>query len=133
MIVTSNLRESRKERTNIWVTFELPGMHRYPNAPDEVAYLRNEHRHIFKFRVEITVHHDDREIEFHMFKNWLLSQYSKGTLQLNHNSCEMLASGLLERILLKYDCSKRTVSVDVSEDGECGATVLSTPDEGATA
>ena len=24
----------------IWITFSLPGMHRYPDAPDEVAYLR---------------------------------------------------------------------------------------------
>jgi hypothetical protein len=115
----------------IWVTFDKVGFHRYPQAPDEVAYLRTEHRHVFKFRVSITVHHDDREIEFHMFKNWMLSLYDSSSavsgLKVNHQSCEMLADDLLKSILQRYDCSQRTVAVEVSEDGECGAILTSSP------
>lgn len=113
----------------VWVTFDKVGFHRYPDAPDEVAYLRDRHRHVFKFRVAIAVHHDDREIEFHMFKNWLLSLYEGDlvALEVDHKSCEMLGQDLMDQILVKYDCSKRRVIIDVSEDGECGATLFSEP------
>ena len=58
-----------KEDTNyIWITTSMEGFHAYPDAPDEVAFLRNRHRHLFHFRVYIEVFHDDREIEFFMFK-----------------------------------------------------------------
>jgi hypothetical protein len=116
----------RHTTPSIWVTFAKIGFHRYPDAPEEVAYLRNEHRHEFQFRVEITVFHDDREIEFHMFKNWLLSLYDQ-ELKVDYKSCEMLAMELLNKVLDKYNCDNRSVEVTVSEDGECGSTVLSHP------
>lgn len=111
--------------SRIWVTFRLPGIHRYPDAPDEVAYLRNEHRHVFHFRVEVNVYHDDREIEFHMFLNEVRGWYQDSTLQLDHKSCEMLARELLTKLAARWP--GRTFTVDVSEDGECGATLTSTP------
>lgn len=117
---------NRKTNTSIWVTFALPGIHKYPNAPDEVAYLREPHRHLFKFKVLITVFHDDREIEFHMFLNYLKSLFAT-SLELDYQSCEMLAGKLLEKVLAKYDCTNRLVVVEVSEDGECGAIVQSSP------
>lgn len=110
--------------TRIWVTFQLPGIHRYPNAPEEVAYLRNEHRHMFHFKVTLTVFHDDREIEFHMMKNWILGLYGEQTLTLNHKSCEMMAAELLGKVVAKFGHTyHRDVEVEVSEDGECGAIV----------
>jgi hypothetical protein len=118
--------KTRKTSTSIWVTFDKVGFHCYPNAPEEVAYLRERHRHIFKFSVRISVEHDDREIEFHMFKNWLTSLY-QGDLEIDYKSCEMLAEELIEQIIKKYDCHNRIVSVSVSEDGECGAVVESFP------
>lgn len=118
--------QQRLNMTNIWVTFDKVGFHRYPDAPDEVAYLRDLHRHVFGFRVTIQVFHDDREIEFHMFKNWLTSLY-EGDLKVDYKSCEMLAQELLEKILGKYNCAERMVAVEVSEDGECGATIGSYP------
>lgn len=111
----------------IWVTFDKVGFHRYPDAPDEVAYLRQEHRHVFKFRVSIQVEHDDRDVEFHMFKAFLEKLYAGGSLYVNHKSCEMLARELLVQVTSHYDCSNRVVSVEVSEDGECGATLISRP------
>lgn len=119
--------ETRENTTQIWVKFDKIGFHRYPDAPDEVAYLRDRHRHVFKFTVAITVFHGDREIEFHMMKNWLLSLYDSGALEVDYKSCEMLGQDLLEKILKKYDCSNRYVMIDVSEDGECGAITTSRP------
>lgn len=116
----------------IWVTFDKVGFHRYPDAPDEVAYLRDRHRHVFKFRVTVEVIHDDREIEFHLFKNWLVSLYDDSHLEVDHKSCEMLAQDLLHQINNKYGnapiyggntATQREMSVEVSEDGECGAIV----------
>lgn len=107
----------------IWVKFQRKGYHFYPNAPEEVAYLRDRHRHLFQFKVKIEVFHDDREIEFHMFQNELESWYDNGTLELNHKSCEMLADDLAERIGTRFrDATDfRKLVVEVSEDGECGA------------
>jgi hypothetical protein len=118
--------QERLAATYIWVTFDRAGFHCYPDAPDEVAYLRSSHRHVFKFKVTISVFHDDREIEFHMFKNWLTSLYH-GQLNVDYKSCEMLAQDLLSAVLKKYNCTERRVVVDVSEDGECGAAVVSDP------
>jgi hypothetical protein len=108
----------------IWVTFQRKGYHFYPNAPEEVAYLRDRHRHVFQFKVKIEVFHDDREIEFHMFQNELESWYDNGVLELDHKSCEMLADGLAEGIARFLDDNpsrRRELVVEVSEDGECGA------------
>ena len=107
----------------VWVTFDRVGWHRYPNAPDDVAYLKLEHRHKFKFKVGVSVTHDDREIEFHQLLNWLESLYDE-RLVVNHKSCEMLASDLIDSLVEKYGID-RHYEVEVSEDGECGA-VLTT-------
>ena len=115
----------------IWVTFDKVGFHKYPDAPDEVAYLRDRHRHVFKFRVTLEVEHDNRAIEFHMLKNWLVSLYDTGALEVDYKSCEMLAEDLLSKISGKYGTIEigpghqiqRRLSVEVSEDGECGAIV----------
>lgn len=114
---------------NIWVTFSKEGVHLYPaanNDPalatgkwDDVSFLGYAHRHIFHFRVEISVTHNDRDIEFIQFKRWLESLYSDGTLELNHRSCEMIAEELAELILNKYP--KRELKISVAEDNENGA------------
>ncbi len=37
----------------IWVTFQREGIHQYPDAPEEVAFLRHPHRHVFHLKVWI--------------------------------------------------------------------------------
>lgn len=103
----------------IWVTFQRPGFHRYPDAPEDVRYLANEHRHLFKFKVGIEVFHDDREIEFHQFLKWLEKLYSS-ILNLDYRSCEMIADDLAREIQTRYP--NRDIEIEVSEDGECGVT-----------
>ena len=115
----------------IWVTFNKEGIHRYPAAQTDpnlasgdefdVSFLSNYHRHIFQFKVWISVNHNNRDIEFIQFKRWLEKLYSDKTLILNDKSCEMIAEDLYEKINIKYPNSD--VQIEVSEDGENGALI----------
>ena len=111
----------RRVEKNIWVTFQKEGIHKYPDAPNEVDFLRYPHRHMFHFKVQIEVYNDDRDIEFFIFKRWLESLYADDTLQLDYKSCEMMADDLAKQIKDKYP--GRQLSIDVSEDGENGCHV----------
>lgn len=109
----------------IWVTFRREGIHRFPLAGTDpkladVAFLANEHRHIFHFNISIEVFHNDRDIEFIQFKRWLESLY-QSTLELNYKSCEMISDDLYEVIASRYP--GRDIEITVSEDGENGATI----------
>jgi hypothetical protein len=122
--------ESRQRIVNhakrfIWVTFRREGIHRFPLAGTDpnladVAFLANEHRHIFHFNISIEVFHNDRDIEFIQFKRWLESLY-QGTLELNYKSCEMISDDLYQTIAGRYP--GRDIEITVSEDGENGATI----------
>ena len=110
----------------IWVTFQKAGMHCYPSAStdprlSDVNYLGSIHRHLFKFKVSIEVFHDDRDIEFHQFLNWLTSLYDQSILKLDYKSCEMISDDLAVSIRTKYP--NRDVEIECSEDGECGSTI----------
>jgi hypothetical protein len=112
-------------KRSIWVTFEKEGIHKYPAAltdPNlaDVSFLGHPHRHMFKFRVQIEVKHNDRDIEFILFKRELEGLYDK-RLDIDYKSCEMLADDLIGYITAKYP--HRAVTVTVSEDGENGATL----------
>ena len=120
------------KKSFIWVTFQKEGIHCYPAAltdpklatGDEfdVSFLGNAHRHIFHFKVQIEVFHDDREIEFIQFKRWCKKLYNIGALQLDYKSCEMMADDLYKAINEKYP--NREVVIDVSEDGENGCHII---------
>ena len=119
-------------KRSIWITFRKEGIHQYPAAltdPNlatkdqyDVSFLGYPHRHIFHFKVQIEVFHDDREIEFIQFKRWCESLYLNNTLQLNYKSCEMIADDLYEHINNKYP--NRFVVIDVAEDGENGCQII---------
>lgn len=110
----------------IFVQFTKEGIHRYPDAPEGVEFLRHPHRHIFHFRVTLDVFHNDRDVEFILFKRELEALYSAATLQVDYKSCEMLAEDLIEYIAKQYP--GRSISVEVSEDGENGATLTYSPE-----
>lgn len=115
----------------IWVTFQKEGVHLYPAAAtdpklktggwDDVSFLGVPHRHIFHFRVSMEVVHSDRDVEFIQFKRWLERLYADGTLELNHKSCEMIAEDLA--VVIQQEHPGRTLIIEVSEDGENGATL----------
>ena len=125
MIIRQDVRPNKM----IWVTFSKEGMHKYPAAltdPNlatgdeyDVSFLGYPHRHIFHFKVWISVTHDDRDIEFIQVKRWLLNLYKDSILALDYKSCEMMSEDLYQQISQKYP--DREVWIEVSEDGENGS------------
>jgi len=110
---------------SIFVQFRKEGIHCYPDAPNGVEFLKHPHRHIFHFKATVSVEHNDRDIEFILFKRELESMYDAGAMLIDHKSCEMLADDLIKYISTNYP--DRTISVEVSEDGENGATLSHYP------
>lgn len=103
------------------------GVHCWPEAPEEVKYLRDPHRHIFEVVVEVQVSHNDREVEFIMLKHkinkWLDAHKDKnGVWQMDRMSCEQVAERLIELLESEYGRG-RWIAVSVYEDGENGCTV----------
>ncbi len=125
----TTIRQDIRPNKMIWVTFRKEGIHKYPAAltdpalatGDEydVSFLGYPHRHIFHFKVWISVTHNDRDIEFIQFKRWLESLYNDATLKLDYKSCEMMSDELHDVITQKYP--GREVWIEVSEDGENGS------------
>jgi hypothetical protein len=114
----------------IEVTFQREGIHKYPAALEDprlvtVSFLGYPHRHIFHFRVRVSVTHNDRDIEFIMFKRELEALYNDSLFLLDYKSCEMIAEDLITYISNNYP--NRYIEVGVSEDGENGAILTYTP------
>jgi len=118
--------------TEVYCTLQVEGTHSWPRCPfDEVAYLRDTHRHVFHIKAYKKVTHSDRDVEFIMLKHqltvWLRSHYVPAFKDLPNNigdfcvhvfgakSCEMLA----EELINEFDLSR----CEVNEDGENGAIV----------
>jgi len=107
----------------IKVSFQKEGIHCWPDAKGikGVEFLQHPHRHIFHFYVTMEVLHDNREVEFILFKRELEECYAEGALQLDYQSCEMMAESLINYIEEYYP--QRAVQVEVYEDNENGAIV----------
>jgi len=113
-------------RTNIIAKLELDGIHNWPDAhhiAPEVGFLSNMHRHKWYITAKKQVHHDDRDVEFIMFKRdieeYLRSNFYSHTARTHEfgsTSCEMLAREILEQ----FDCCY----VSVFEDNENGAEII---------
>ncbi len=109
--------------TEVFCTLQVEGTHYWASCPfDEVAYLRNEHRHMFGIKAYKIVDHSDRDVEFIMLKHkinhYLVSSYYDKESKLcvfDGKSCEMLATELLEFFNLSR--------CEVNEDNENGAIV----------
>ena len=120
-----------KKKSSIWVTFQKEGIHKYPQAATDpklatgdwldVSFLGTPHRHIFHFRVEMEVFHDDRDVEFIQAKRIMERGYSDGTLQLDFKSCEMMANDLYDKCSVQWP--NRDYTIEVSEDGENGCRI----------
>lgn len=117
----------------VFCTLQVEGIHCWPECPfDEVAYLRDPHRHLFHVKAHKFVTHSDRDVEFIMMKHrieaFLLTEYGQEVDSTvwsisNHKrvclfgamSCEMIA----DQLCTQFDLHK----CEVSEDGENGAIV----------
>lgn len=120
-----------EKKSFIWVTFQKEGIHRYPEAGIDpalktgdwldVSFLAEPHRHIFHFRVEMEVFHDNRDVEFIQLKRIIESWYRTNVLQLDFKSCEMIARDLHIQLIIQWPA--RDYVVEVSEDGENGCRI----------
>lgn len=101
----------------VWIQTTFEGFHRWIGAPAAVAFLRGFHRHIFKVKLGMEVTHDNREIEFFQLKGEVdkfINKFYQG--KRFESSCEEIAGHFLNQ----FDAS----FVEVSEDGENGATIV---------
>ncbi len=103
----------------VWVTTQREMIHQYPDAPEGVEFLKHPHRHMFKFKVWIEVFHNDRDIEFILFKRFIEKKIKQMDADLETKSCEMISDYLFYEINAKYP--ERTIKIEVSEDGEDGS------------
>lgn len=114
----------------ITIRTQFEGIHCWPEAPEEVKFLRDPHRHIFQIRANVEVDHNDRDVEFIMLKhrvdNWLKTMYSQtsegSVWQMGRMSCEQVAEEAIN-VIQQFVGVHRTVTVFVSEDGENEAMV----------
>lgn len=106
-------------KTFVIINFDIVGFHRYPDAPEQVSFLRNNHRHIFQIAVSYKVKGLDREKEIFIqqkqVEDYLYESYGN-PCQFKAMSCEMIAKDILE-----FSLEDGAVQVIVLEDGKGGA------------
>lgn len=106
----------------IWIKLQKDGFHNWPNANKQVSYLKHKHWHNFQFKIFIEVEHNDREIEFHMFRQYVRTFINKWPNNLRGKSCEMLADIIYQHIKTEYP--NRKVKIEISEDGQNGVEMI---------
>lgn len=107
----------KQTKNFVWITTQFEGFHKYPDAPEEVAFLRDRHRHIFTLKIWIEVFHNDRDIEFILFKRFVDGLIKDN--EMNFKSCEMISDDLASLINEVYP--NRAINIEVSEDNENGS------------
>lgn len=106
-------------KTSIIITLEVPGFHHYPEAPVEVSFLRDRHRHIFKIKIAYEVTDLNRQKEFFIEQKRLRTRFDYrygNPCEFGAMSCEMIASELL-----KEEEERGAVWVEVWEEDLAGA------------
>lgn len=94
-------------RSHVGIVLTVQGYHQYPDAPEQVAFLRDEHRHLFKIECVFNVVDLNRELEFFIMRQKIedhlditypkrLNGYKFGAM-----SCEMIAHELLNAFNLE--------------------------------
>ena len=128
-----------KLQKTITVKTSFEALHKWATAPDEVAFLRNPHRHIFGVTAVLNVEHGDRALEFFCVKVKIENaihdaffasediQLTDGELAHNlgypiiEKSCEDIAEMLFKGL---YPYFPTLVSITVDEDGENSGTAI---------
>jgi hypothetical protein len=115
-------------KSTVVVKHLVEGVHHWPDAPDEVSFLRDKHRHVFHTIAHVSTI-SDREVEFFLLKKdvqlffeesfsfalGLITHYDFGS-----SSCESLASRLFQYLKEK---GYNVIKTEIWEDGENGAIV----------
>ena len=102
----------------------FPGLHHWPEAPEQRAYLRSPHRHLFHVRAGVTVVHSERDVEFHdlgrdvsLALTGLSEPYpwDETLRDFGPMSCEHIAGSVAKRLRSQ---GYEPLSVSCSEDDE---------------
>lgn len=111
------------------LTLEIPhsfyAKHHWPDAPEQVAFLRIPHSHYFWVTLTLSVTGDDREVEFYLAQEDLVN--ASQSLLANWTltwSCEQIAKAFYEQLrnAVNFDHSQIR-KIKVSEDKLFSATV----------
>jgi hypothetical protein len=109
-------------RTTVVAQFTIEGFHNWPEAPDNLAFLRDRHRHVFHVGVQVRVNHSDRDVEVislgRAVKAGLIDHFGDPA-ELHEWSCEHLANWIWSVLFNRMALTP--VRVTVLEDGENGA------------
>ncbi len=112
-------------KRKIILVFDVEGHHRWKDAPDDVFFLRDEHRHLFRVKICMSVAHNDREKEIflqqQLFQQYLKHKYETSVGEYKYHdfgnkSCEAIAEEII-----KLDNS--ICWVEVLEDNLGGARI----------
>lgn len=108
----------------IQVKNQFEFFHKWENAPKEVEFLRNLHRHMFYVKTFITVDENDRELEFFMVQRDIEAIITNLKKDLPEtSSCEDMAEYILDCLEAGKNYKNRLIQVFVSEDEENGSGV----------
>ena len=115
--------------TMLHVKTQFEGFHCWPEAPDDVAFLRTLHRH--QFGVQLTLclpAGSTRQFEFFQVQrdlSYLCARLAAHMKHFNCMSCEDMAARLGDTAADKpYAWREFLLSISVSEDEENSATVV---------
>jgi hypothetical protein len=98
----------------------VEGYHYWPDAPADVCFLRNKHRHVFI--IDVCVESGpNRNVEFFTFSNVVKRIINKGynvcsdgSIDFGEDSCETIARYIYEKL---SEMGFKVKRVEVSEDG----------------
>jgi len=108
-------------KSTVIIQFEIAGFHHYPNAPQQVQFLSNDHRHTFKIKAGYSVEDLNREKEIFIERDYIteyLTETYGSPCQFGAMSCEMIAAEILE-----YAIEDGMIWCEVWEENTGGARV----------
>lgn len=108
-------------KANVIIQIEVEGFHFYKDAPKEVIFLENNHRHTFIIKAAYLVKDFNREKEIFIcrdeVKNYLKETYGD-PCKFEGMSCEMIAKEILQ-----FGFDDGMIWVEVWEEKTGGAKV----------
>ena len=113
------MAKGQNRKNTVIVDFEIEGFHHYPDAPENVDFLKNNHRHLFQIRAGFKVSKTNREKEIFTvegeIKNYLNEAFGYPCV-FEAMSCEDIANEILD-----FSQEDGCIWVEVFEDGKGGA------------
>lgn len=86
-------------KKQIIVQFDIEGFHQYKDAPNEVEFLRNNHRHKFKIKAGFKITHNEREKELFMMRDLAINYINESygiPAEFENMSVESIAEEIIE-------------------------------------